>query len=186
MNRWTKDEVKILKDNYGKIDINKLSIILSRSNDAIHWKASQLNISFKKNDVVELYAEISSINERINSLTNDIQNILSMISTMPKYNLNWTKEDREYIFLNYQKKSIKQIAKDLGRTPTSILGVISRFDLVKEKIPKITEDQENFIVENFNKMTYYEIKKELGITEYTLQKCLKIKNLSKNKERINK
>lgn len=74
--RWTENDVKILKSDYGRLELSELANKLGRSADAVQWKASKLNISFTREITVEQY---NSIENRLKDLERDVKEILEIL-----------------------------------------------------------------------------------------------------------
>ena len=66
--RWTIADINTLKNEYGNEDITVLANKLGRSVDAVHWKASQLNIGFKNTNTPEMNLRMARIERKLDLL----------------------------------------------------------------------------------------------------------------------
>ena len=74
--RWIGIEIDVLKENYGKIDVDILAEQLNRSVDAVHWQASKLGIAFDKNETIpNVVRQYNSINTRLTEIENALKRL---------------------------------------------------------------------------------------------------------------
>jgi len=73
--RWTTEEINYLINEYGTTDIDNLSSKLNRSVDSIQWKAAQMNIEFKKNDLILLNNKLEEILSRLDEVEQTVKKI---------------------------------------------------------------------------------------------------------------
>ena len=121
MKRWNDNEISILKELYGKIDISVLSKKINRSIDAIHWKASSLNIEFKQNDYLFLLRKIELLDKKVDDL-------FFKIELMTKHKLNWSEEEIEFLKKN-KDMTVKYLSVELKRTPKSVTSCLNRLGI---------------------------------------------------------
>lgn len=99
---WTKQEVKFLKDNYGKMTLEAIAKELGRTRGAVSGKIfSVKNLSSKKKEITNTF-----------KITNS--------------NKPWTSEELEYLEKNYNRKPCKLIAKRLKRSLASVNSKASK------------------------------------------------------------
>ena len=105
---WTKQEVKFLKDNYGKMTLEAIAKELGRTRGAVSGK--------------------------IFSVKNPSSNKIEITNTFKITNSNkpWTSEELEYLEKNYNRKPCKFIAKRLKRSLASVNSKASKLRQYKE------------------------------------------------------
>lgn len=98
-------------------------------------------------------------------------------------NKTWSNEEEQILIEGYKNKiDIKEIAKKLNKTPSSIKA--KAHDLgIANKDRYYTEEQINFIKDNSNKLTYEELSNALGKNEANI--CRKMKELGIEKVKMN-
>lgn len=112
--RWSKAEIEVLRKEYGREDVSFLAKKLGRSIDAVHWKASQLNIEFKRNDSLD-------ISHRINTIEKKIDLLVDLMFSQQKVSAAHI----IYIRENYHSFSTEKIAEDL-KLPLNHVKMIIR------------------------------------------------------------
>lgn len=66
--RWTQDQLDFLQENYGRKDIKIIAKKLSRSLDAVHWKAKQLGIGHQVNEVLNLNDRMIRLEKKMDAI----------------------------------------------------------------------------------------------------------------------
>lgn len=100
--RWTKTEILVLKNEYGREDVSFLAKKLKRSIDAVHCKACQLDIEFKRTDLLD-------VNMRISNIEKKIELLVELVFADKKLKTH----DILYIRQHYYDYSIEKISEDL-------------------------------------------------------------------------
>lgn len=98
-------------------------------------------------------------------------------------NKTWSSKEEKILIEGYKNKiDIKEIAKKLNKTPSSIKA--KAHDLgIANKDKYYTEEQINFIKDNSSKLTYKELSNVLGKDEANI--CRKMKELGIEKVKMN-
>lgn len=160
--RWKTTEVDYLKENYGNIDIAKMSTFLNRTVNAIQWKASSLGISFKKDSDYFLRKEILKLNFRIDEMQKSIDKLLISNGNHQKRVLWDSDNDSELIMLR-ETNSIQDLMLIYKCGYSTICNQLKRLGILK-LIFQPTEKQIEFVLENYKKMTGKEIASFLNIS----------------------
>lgn len=84
--RWTEEEIKTLKNDYGRIDFDVLAEKLGRSVDAVQRKASAEGISFKREILIEQYRLIENRLSDIEDTLKRIEGLLTINDVVEKDN----------------------------------------------------------------------------------------------------
>ncbi|MCT4321819.1 hypothetical protein [Elizabethkingia anophelis] len=162
--RWTKLDVEILKENYGNINIEELSKLLDRSIDAIHYKASQLSISFKK------FEHDNVILERLIEIEKKLDLVINIFNT--KVNIPWSINDVEYLKENYNTMTLSDIAKNLNVTRSRVQSKVWDLGLGKKKRPS-TKTAEKYIKENINNLDMSYVLEKFNISKRSFYNIVK-------------
>lgn len=141
--KWTKEEIKFLKERYRESSNYSLAQQLKRSASSVLLKAKALG------------------------LTKQASSIVPQITAKPESVNYWTKEEVKFLKENYRKIPIAKIAEKLGRTVGSVSGKI--FDVktsLKKKDSKGTykawsEEDLIYLKENYGKKSTKAIAKHL-------------------------
>lgn len=130
-NKWTKNEIEILTNNYGNLSKEELmQLIPSRTWSSILTKANKLGINKRY-----LWTEQEDILLKNNYSTMDINEVLKMFPNRPKHSLIaraiklglnsynhpiWTYEQIEYIKNNWEILPDEIIAKNINKTKNAV------------------------------------------------------------------
>ena len=159
MLKWTTQEVELLKNNYGKISLNELKLLLPRFNSkAIYQKAKSLGLVIKKSKSTWSSKQVEILKEYYGKLPieelqktklpdKSISQIYNYAFKIGLKKVNpWPKEYIDILKEYYGKETIEQIAKRLpGRSHYDIvqkasrLGLSNRGDWPEEEINILRE-----------------------------------------------
>ena len=123
-NVWTKDDIKYLIDNYGRIPISEIAKHLNRTEGAIMTKSYKLNITNPNvwtDEDIELLKELYPIHSN-KYLSDNIFTTKSPESIRTKGLLLGLHKSKEKGVKKYYDKDLilqqlKDVAKEIGRTP---------------------------------------------------------------------
>lgn len=138
--KWSKEEIEVLREKYPSKSARELTKTLNRSKNAIHLKASELNIRSDR----EWYAReiefleknygirsIPKIAEKLDRSEKSVREKIQSLGLTPK-ELN--KDGREKIEELYEKgKDVKFIAKEMGLS----LGLIMEILYPREELKRL-------------------------------------------------
>lgn len=85
------------------------------------------------------------------------------MSSSKKYS-RWAEEEEAFLIANYQTMTVKEIAKRIGRTESSVSKRVLKIRLKKRNTRKVIE----FIKENYEKLSYKAMAETLGISKQTV------------------
>lgn len=106
---WTKENIKYLKENVGKISVSDMAAESGRTKGSIKAKIRRLNLKVEKNKVEE-----SKVEKKAKS--------------------NFSEEDNKYIRENIKPRSYTEIAKYLGVSYNQLKWQIHLLGLHKKKM----------------------------------------------------
>ena len=92
---------------------------------------------------------------------------------------NITKKEKEYIKNNYNKYTVRELAKKMNRNEASIIRVAKEYGFSKQKHKYWTEDEENYLRENYLSMTAEDMAKQLKRGVISVKAHLQDLNLTK-------
>jgi len=96
----------------------------------------------------------------------------------------WKVEEVEFLKQNYTQKSLKEIAKALGRTPIAVLKKAYSLGISKKRQRKWTSEEKKFLIENYSKFTVVELAEMLGRSPKSVAGMVERLGLHKTKEEI--
>jgi len=160
--RWTKEELDILRKQYGVIDSIQLSELLNRSVDAIQWKASSLGIKFRRDDFLLFSEKFDEIINKLNLLDGKLNSLLKIKEKRLK---KWTSDEKNYLIENHGKKTISEIAQYINRSiaATDRMVNVLNIERGKNKI-KYTDEETKFILDNYKTLRIKDIAEQCNIT----------------------
>ena len=142
--KWTVSEVNFLKDNIGVLSDKEISKVLGKTVPAIYCKRRSLS-KVKNLHPVPDVVEVKKQNNHFKA---------------------WSKKEEKLVKDNFNKISIKDLAKQLGRTEDAIKGRAYTLGLIpkSEERPrtKWTKEEVKYIKKHINSKTYEEIGEYLG------------------------
>lgn len=138
MNKWSLQEEKYLKDNWGQATLKTIMKVLNRTEDSVVRKAQRLGLVVRKEPkeylkkrwtdeedklLIEFY-NIKAINELTAVLSSRTKE--SIIKRAKLLGLNcekrqWTGDETTYLKEKWGLAAIEKIAKKLGRTKSAVL-----------------------------------------------------------------
>lgn len=146
--RWTISQVKFLKENMGKMSDQEIGEKIGRSIHAVCCKRQSLS-------------KVKSLRP----VPDNTKEAVKKEASNKRYKA-WTKKEEQIVKEEFNSTSIKQLAKQLGRTENAIktraytLGLI----ISEENRPrtKWTQEEIDYIKKNVKNKTYEEIGEYLG------------------------
>ena len=173
---WTKEEEQLLIDNYKKIPMTELGMLLNRSSDALRIKAGKLGISgslcqwTKEQDqyLIKNYLTLSAeqiANELNKTATTVYRRHKKLglervkiekekpVKEKPVKVINpcyWTKEEDELLVKHYSTATNEEIVKYIKRSPHAIKVRANKMGLKKfcqQKSPW-TKEEDEYIIKN--------------------------------------
>ncbi len=148
--RWSDKEISVLRKYYAGSDIKELVKKLpNRSVNSIHKKASDLGVSFTKNERTNLDLRIDDLFSKLENVINRLDRIDESIRLMrdfrKKQNAKWSDEDDKFLIENLKKIHTQEISNILGRTESSVRQRASLLNLVKKyDLEKNNSKRRNF------------------------------------------
>ena len=187
-NRYIKEEIDFLKDNYSDMEWNEIISGLEKisgnkhSKSSIISKASRIGLVRKNSSfsdftpeedkmIIELYNKSSQLNlsNNIEKLIQDkmpyrtkgsVKNRANRLGLLVLY--PWTKDEDDFLIEHYYDMTVKEIAEHLEHhNRNSVYNRIIKLGLHGAPTFAYTEDDIQFIRENYLTMSDEEIGKEL-------------------------
>lgn len=217
--RWTKADDRFLSENFKNWTLKQLSDSLNRTEDAVYARMKKLELKRSskwawtdKEDkfLRRNYTKFSNpvLAKKLGRTVNSINLRATKLGLGKGFTYDskyWNREDLEYLLSNKNKKTLKQIAKDLDRPYSS---VISRARLIRDgaNVPPITPETKATKDYNIDFKTKTKeaapkicklykdgvpstkIARMFGLSIVTVFKVLKVNNIStryKNRKNIN-
>lgn len=159
-NKWTEEELKILKDaslthnevaeitkrNYGAVKSKRLSLNIKATTEVNYWSESEIKILVKNRNLSS--AEIARKIGRTAGAVQFKRNSLNLSRLSNKFDAF----EIDFIISNYGIKSVKEISNFLGRSITSINSKASALGIAKKQ-DYWTQEEIMFLQNNFSKKT---------------------------------
>lgn len=92
---------------------------------------------------------------------------------------NWKQEDVEFVKQNYDKYTVRELAKKLNKSESSITHLAKKFGYSKQKHKYWTTEEENYLRENYLSMTAEDMAKYLNRGAISVRAHLQDLNLIK-------
>lgn len=190
LNRWTKDEIEYLRDNYKKLSLKELSVKLDRNTDAIKCKASSLKISvqprfwtteednyirenygkFPAKDIAEkLNRQYHAVRTRASDLNvpiyypenKSVKSKISHIENIEVLNTTrWTKEEDNFLIENYHKFSAKELSEKLSRGYDATKKRAKTLKITNKPSDVWTDAEIEILKNEYGKISYEELLKK--------------------------
>lgn len=107
--RWSQNDIDTLKAEYGIVDVSALAKKLNRTVDAVHWKASKLDVKYDPDNVV-------SINHRLDSIEAKLSELVNTLQTSIHVNVKWSKKEMELLKKMYSEgNKLEEISASLKK-----------------------------------------------------------------------
>lgn len=163
---WTEEETNFLKENYKKMKVSAIAKALGVTEQSVKSRAK----------ILKIQASWSSKQER--------RRLVNKINSMAK---RWTVEETEYLKNNYDKVSMEEMIKKIGKTASAINGKIRSLKLQgllnSRQLPlnlekksanreRWTISETKYLKNNINIKPIAEICKELGRGENSVKSKL--------------
>jgi hypothetical protein len=140
---WSEFETRYLKKSFGTKSARSIARTLKRTKDAVQLKAQKLGLSQKavsrytpeeRQLIRDLYESgketCAQIAKRFGKPASSIRTRISRWGLKSPY--PWSQAEHDFLFAQYGKLSIKEIAKALKRTESGVLHKVARKGLNKE------------------------------------------------------
>ncbi|MBP3916199.1 hypothetical protein [Clostridium sp.] len=196
-NTWTQEEIDFLKNNVGKMTINKISKALNKTYDSVRAKQRGLKLSAKPDIVIEKWSEedclflkenykklstreiSAKINKSVPSIHKKLIYLEVNASSIPR---PWTAEDINFLKNNVGKYTLKEIAIILQRSYDSVVKKHKSIRSGDVRQYNWTQEEVKLLIENHNKMSNVELSKLIGRTAnaiYLKKKQLNLSNIQR-------
>lgn len=191
VNRWTDEEIELLKIMASKYLNKTIARKLNRSVNEVNKKARELKIQLIFKRPVWNKSKLKFLKDNINSLSlSQIQKKLEVnyYQIMDKldelgieYNNNfWSEEEINILTELSSKVYIRQIAKILNRTEGAIISKASKMGLNYITLEKTYTDEElKYIKDNWGIITVNDMARKLGVSRKMIQTQADKMNLPK-------
>lgn len=71
--RWTEKDIATLRSEYGFTTVEELAKKLSRSVDAVRWKASKLRIEYNPSDSIKIHQRLTAIESLLHEILTNVR-----------------------------------------------------------------------------------------------------------------
>lgn len=161
--RWSKADLKTLKTEYGLVDVKELAVKLNRTVDALHWKASQLEIKYDPTTVI-------AINKRLDAIETSLKELVDLFHIQANSSSSWSRDELKQLKKLYSEgKSLDELSKLFNRPQSTIYSKVSVLGFKRgKKKGELTPKAKQFIKENYLSMTYVDIAENLKVGKTTV------------------
>lgn len=137
---WNEDDVKYLREHYGKDDVENIAVFLNRSVSSVRTKMQKLGIvtreywSDEELEILKKYYPIKTVDEMVELLPkrNRKTIIMKACDLKIKSSVRYSDKDKDYIIAHYKDLTDKEMANVLNRSSVGIMYLRYRLGLFKQ------------------------------------------------------
>lgn len=133
--RWTKEEIKYVTENYGKILVKDIAESLDRTQPSVQRKITGLGLAMSDDEYQKMTGKT-----------------------------RWTEEEEQALREHYGRGNVKYLSELLGRNEDQIRKKASLIGITKD-YHKWTEEEENYVINSWGMRSTKIMAKKLNLTE---------------------
>lgn len=184
---WTKEEDLFLKEQYGRMTLQKIGECLNRSKESVNKRVSRLQLRNNQNGIRKkwspdqdtfLKVNINRMNNReigkhLGKSPSSVANRIRLLKLVRKTSLRrWTKKEDEYLVKWYGVKSLDQISRRLQRSIQALESRLYRLGI-------------HGVRAHLGNVTVYELAECLQVDVHTIYNWIQKRELPYNILRAN-
>ncbi|MBK6913970.1 MAG: hypothetical protein IPH11_10030 [Ignavibacteriales bacterium] len=176
LNKWSEEEIKILKRLYSKKGAKPVAKLLGRKPDNVMAKAAKLGIRFSKvrpwekwedNYLIRHYADRKnlSISHTLRRSIPSIMNRAKFLNLSAVKSPSWTEEEKNILRELYsdRKNALESISEKLNRSKYAVLLQAQVLGINRPRHDhEWTKEEIDYLKQNYQTKSYGEIASELG------------------------
>lgn len=196
-NRWTEEELKILKKFYSKRGANYVAEFVAHSADTVMFKAAQLGLrtnKFRKwekweDNYLQRHHNDRNYYSIAKTLKRSKKSVIHRASKLKLTNMRsefWNQEDLKRLEELYPDRnfSLKEIGAKLNRSPVSIMIKARRMKFKRDDhIYRWSKRNHNYLLKNIGTKTNREIAQHLGIKTHKVDQYIQRHKLARYKKK---
>jgi hypothetical protein len=196
-NRWTEEEIKVLKKFYSKKGANYVARFVEHSPDTVMFKAAQLGLRTNKFRKWEKWEDnylerhhhdrsYASIAKTLKRTKKSVLHRACQLKLTNKRSEYWNQEDLERLAELYPNRNytLKEIGAMLNRSAVSVMIKARRMKINRDDhIYRWTKRDHNYLLKNMGEKTNREIAEHLGIKTYKVNQYIIRQGLTRYKKK---